>query len=196
MSSKEFGFYFVGSSEFLRLLIKAYTYTCTCMHVHVCTLTHTYTSYGSRETSLDISEIAQVGEGYKNQYSVDGIGNRKGERRLRNNTKKKDYYFLLTGTVHSSLHFILYIPARVIFLKYMSGHAISVYSLPLASCCNQIKSMVTKSYHSIPHLIWSRMTVFFLFLKYTVLFLSILLELLYLLFLLLIKPLLYSFIII
>lgn len=166
------------------------------MHVHVCTLTHTYTSYGSRETSLDIFEIAQVGEGYKNQYSVDGIGNRKGERRLRNNTKKKDYYFLLTGTVHSSSHFILYIPARVIFLKYVSGHAISVYSLPLASCCNQIKSMVTKSYHSIPHLIWSRMTVFFLFLKYTVLFLSILLELLYLLFLLLIKPLLYSFIII
>ena len=104
------------------------------MHVHVCTLTHTYTSYGSRETSLDIFEIAQVGEGYKNQYSVDGIGNKKGERRLRNNTKKKDYYFLLTATVHSSLHVILYIPARVIFLKYMSGHAISVYSFPLASC--------------------------------------------------------------
>lgn len=108
----------------------------TCMHVHVCTLTHTYTSYGSRETSLDIFEIAQIGEGYKNQYSVDGIGNRKGERRLRKNTKKKDHYFLLTGTVHSSLYFILYIPVRVIFLKYMSGHAIFVYSLPLDSCCN------------------------------------------------------------
>lgn len=46
-------------------------------------------SYRSRDSSLDIIEVTHVVEGYKNQQSGDGNGNRKEERGLRNHIKEE-----------------------------------------------------------------------------------------------------------
>lgn len=109
----EFGFYFVGSSEFLRLLKQNDRYD--------------QSVYKKVQTSLDAFEGPHLVVGYRNQHSGNGIGNRKEDRGL-SNTIKKEYYFLLTATIHFSLYFIICI-ATVMFLKGISNHVISAWVL-------------------------------------------------------------------
>lgn len=95
---KEFGFYFVSSSEFLRHQKRK--------DRHDQNILFFLSVKRSRETNLDAVEVAHVVEGYKNQHAGDRNGNRKEERVLKHHVKK-GYYFPLTATVHSSSHSIL-----------------------------------------------------------------------------------------
>lgn len=152
LNVKELGFYFVDSREFLRLQKQKDGHDQNTFFF----FKYSLAGYRSRETSLDAIEIALVVEGYKNQYSGDGNGNRKEVRRLRTPYKERilfsiNCYYLFLLIFHSSHN------RRVIFSKDISNHVISVYSLPLASHCSQIKSVAWEvlHYYSIPHLLWS-----------------------------------------
>lgn len=127
---------FFGSSEFLRFLKQRDR-----LDQSICVFLKVQSSCRSKEISLDAFAVAIQQKDIRTSTQVMELGTE--ERGLRN-TIKKEYYFLLNASVHSSLNFILHIAARVIFSNNISDHVISVYSPPLASHCYQIKSMTYK----------------------------------------------------
>lgn len=89
LNVKEFGFSFVGSSKFLRLLKQRDRYDRSIYKEK-----KIQSRYRSRETSVDAFEVAHVVVGCRNQHSGDGLGNRKEEREVKKHHKERTLFLV------------------------------------------------------------------------------------------------------